>query len=84
MSGKGSEAIGTALKSALAMGALMRLAIWCKMGSGRKLSTSLEYFDKKACWLLALTEKDVPVFNGTSESFDGVVFMAVSALGKSR
>jgi len=78
------EHIGTALKSALVTGAWMRLAIWCKMGHGRELSMSLHYIEKTAHWKLTLTEGETVVFSGTSETLDGITFMAVSALGKSQ
>lgn len=84
MSERGREVIGSVFKSLLTGGSWVRLAMWTKMGEGRKLALSLEYTEGSANFKLILTENGSPVFEGQGASWDTVTFEAVAALGKSR
>lgn len=84
MSEKGREVIGSVFKGLLTGGSWIRLAMWAKMGAGRKLALTLEYTEQVANFTLTLTENGATVFEGQGPSWDVVTFEAVAALGKTR
>lgn len=84
MSERGREVIGSVFKGLLTGGSWVRLAMWTKMGEGRKLALSLEYTEGSANFTLVLTENGNAVFEGHGPNWDAVTFEAVAALGKSR
>lgn len=84
MSERGREVIGSVFRGLLTGGSWMRLAIWAKMGAGRKLALTLEYPDGLANFALTLTENGSTVFEESGASWEAVTMSAVSALGKTR
>lgn len=80
-----TEAIGGIFRGLVTGGSWIRLTMWAKSVSGRRVSVQLEYSDGLANWTLTLFAPDgSTVFTGSSSSLEGVTIQAVAALGKER